>query len=623
MNTVNRKSQPGNIYTSQGGSRVSLCLHKMDSSSAAVPEGQEGEKARTSLSKNGVLDDDFVEECEGSGEREGEEPDEGQGVHSHLDHFREADHFFLLLNKLVRITDAICSGVYTPKTQGEEKAFLTNLSDHYIVKQLTFSKIVNEAAALMKKCVEILETYQNQPTLLDKHLPPMVEPLTDLLSLHLKSITPLPRLAGRSRCVSEPSLRVASPPREAPGQEGFRGWGPQAQRPAVSETTRPPARSSAFPAVACRDPPLSSSSDLHLKTNISACQDLASCLSLRLLLHLLYFLCKVRGYKAIRPLFSQQPELLEPLIDLSLSLFRWEVIAEEPSHTPLPQGNAAPSSLCPSSSSSFANHPPHTLEALGGGLGSRAFGKDIRACSSSTGERKDTLGDNLVRVIHNDHEALQRLASQLPLWSSHYTLLLWISLAVLAPFKLEVLDSSLSSARVDERHREEGASLDLPHKKTEEDAWHHHIEGTGEEGGLSKKILFLTEAYIRFSSTNASDAACVVLARFFSRSDVVSRKKQFLLLPQFLSFCKKVVLSVEKESQGNTSARFPSAVPGNERHELRPHQGNGGGGEEEWTDALREIQRLVLSSSSEQTTPVPLFAQANGVPYAVSAELFV
>ena len=132
-----------------------------------------------------------------------------------------------------------------------------------------------------------------------------------------------------------------------------------------------------------------------------------SCCCLRMLLHLVYVHCKVRGTKAIRSLLPQEPELLEQVLAAAAALQQQQQqqqqqYQEQEEEQQQPQSN---DNSCAGAA------------------------QDAKATAAAAAARAEAAAAAVCR-------------DSAPLWSSIFTLFAWLSLLVLAPFSLLSLDSN-------------------------------------------------------------------------------------------------------------------------------------------------------------------------------------
>ncbi|CBZ50170.1 putative beta-tubulin cofactor d [Neospora caninum Liverpool] len=484
------------------------------------------------------------------------------GVCGNLDYFREAETFFGDLARLTQVSVSLCEAVDSLRR-------LEPAASEVYVHPATVHR-VEEAVELVASCVRVLDRYQNQPTLLDRHLPQIVDPIGRVVEKYLNLISPVSpdTSASSAPTVHSPreslSLSFSSPTRSAPASLGC-----------------PTAR------VGHQEALQRSTNGEHEEEQV---RRLAASLSLRLLLHLVYALCKVRGYKSIQLLLPQRSDLLESVVDLCEFLFEAELLS------------SASSSWF---SAAAETENPVSPRCVGSGThGEHALRAEL--CDRDKDERERTNAGNFsLETARTESEGtgtrrdqcrtalreLAALARQLPLWSTHYSLLVWLSLLVLAPFGLDSLDSSLQAAK----ERKHVAGVDGEEKS--------------QPKTLGLRIVLLTEAYLRTTNTKASDAAAFALARFFSRPDVAVKAPE--LLPHFLNFCQHSLFSERQQAtSGEACASSLSASPGACLSCPRNRATERGG---EGDSQLAQVPSCVSAGPNKEAAPVPLFQRANAL----------
>ncbi|EPR58395.1 putative beta-tubulin cofactor D [Toxoplasma gondii GT1] len=468
-------------------------------------------------------------------------------VCGNVDYFREADSFFKDLAQLKELCESLCEGYARPTEPASNEVYVHRVS---VCR-------VEHAVELVTSCVRVLDRYQNRPTLLDRHIPQIVDPLVQVVQKYLHLISPFCPADELTSTVH----RTRSPGEPAPAGLGRRSGG---------------------------------GLKLATKTN---CEDedeqvrrLAASLSLRLILHLVYALCKVRGYKSVQLLLPQRPDLLESVVDLCEILFEAELLYS-PSSSSLASTTETERPLSPRCATRGPGEE-HVWPAdlCTGDANDEAEWSDT--CKLSFATRTQTGGRVTREPCFSALRALSALAKQLPLWSTHYSLLVWLSLLVLAPFGLDSLDSSLQSAQ--ERTSFGGAA---------------EVEKT-QPRTLGLRIVLLAEAYLRTTNTKASDAAAFALARFFSRPDVSLKTPE--LLPHFINFCQQS-LFLEKQlstydvpSSSRTSSCCSSASGSSGRPNDRGDQGEG-------QSSFAQLSSPVSTGPGGDASPVPLFQRANAL----------
>ncbi|PFH35433.1 hypothetical protein BESB_063200 [Besnoitia besnoiti] len=512
------------------------------SAASAASAGSGSRQALAGLRNGGTSKATLLKEMQMAAEDQfADSSPTGDAVCSNLDHFREATSFFQDLARLTDISASLCKAVHTPSAT---RASATELCQPTPVQR------VEELVALVACCARVLDRYQTQPTLLDRHLLQMVEPLAHVVQNHLNLIpfvTPV-GTTGNDTLKLRGSDSVAS----------------KSHRDSVDD------RNASGGAA-------------------NSVDVLAASLSLRLLLHLVYSLCKVRGYKAIQLLLPQSPELLEPVVDLCEILFEAEISSGVADSAPLQVQTASPSRASPGAESTERGSVASA--GVEGEEPSSHEGAAATGCAETTsktglGERAAN-GEARGHILDDGRASFQELlsfAKQLPLWSTHYSLLVWLSLLVLAPFGLESLDSSLHAGR--EAGRE---------------------EATGQEGLATKRpqtlglrIVLLAEAYLRTTNTKASDAAAFALARFFSRPDISAKAPE--LFPHFLGFCQQSLFAGKTKSASTSSTwAVATAAPR--------------GSEATSTEATSPPGAGASSPELDGSSPssVPIFRRANAI----------
>ncbi|KEP63267.1 UNVERIFIED_CONTAM: beta-tubulin cofactor D, putative [Hammondia hammondi] len=486
-----------------------------------------------------------------------EQPDDPQfsgaslasdNICGNFDYFREADSFFKDLAQLKEVCESLCEGSIRPTEPASNEVYGHRVS----------VRRVEQAVELLTSCVRVLDRYQNRPTLLDRHIPQIIDPLVQVVQKYLHLISPF--------CpADELTLTVQRTP--STGEPASAGLG---RRSGVC---------------------LKFATKTNCENEGEQVRRLAASLSLRLLLHLVYALCKVRGYKSVQLLLPQRPDLLESVVDLCEILFEAELLYS-PSSSSLASTSETQRPLSPR----CAGRGPGeehvwTADLCTGDANDEAEGSDT--CKLSLATRTHAGGRVTGEPCCSALRALSALAKQLPLWSTHYSLLVWLSLLVLAPFGLDSLDSSLQAAQ--ERKSLGGAT---------------GVEKT-QPRTLGLRIVLLTEAYLRTTNTKASDAAAFALARFFSRPDVSLKTPE--LLPHFLNFCQHSLFSEKQRSTYDVpSASWPSSFcsSASSGSSVRP---NDRGDQGEGQPSFAQLSSSVSAGPGGDDSPVPLFQRANAL----------
>ncbi|OEH73846.1 beta-tubulin cofactor [Cyclospora cayetanensis] len=464
-----------------------------------------------------------------------------------------------------------CSGVSEkassriPTTRAERKADLEALTASNVRQWL------DQFCSTAADVVYTLTPYQQQPQLLDSHLPQLVEVLIVPVRHHLPLLT--------SQIQREQQQQQSSSGSES-------GW--------AAST--------------------------------------ASC-CLRVLLHLIYVFCKVRGVKAVRALLPQEPELLEQVYSALAALQQQEQqdreqLEQRDAHAyaqadddaeavspppadddaeavsppqadddaeavspPQDDDDAEAVSPPPADDDAEAVSPPPAdddAEAV-----SPPPADDDAEAVSPPQDDDDTQAvpqAAAAAVQSADEEALvvvSTVCASLPLWSSVYALFAWISLLALAPFNLHSLDSNDTSDRQ--------AATGQAHKQQQEESEQQEEERQLEIAGsadapLSLRLLQLAIVSLSRSS-KAGDAAALLLQSLFVRPDI--HDQQQLLLRTFLKYCEKTLLRTPQQQQDFK-----------QEHSQQERETSLFGAEQTNEDVggrlLSRLQRLVLQSDAAQ-----------------------
>ena len=267
----------------------------------------------------------------------------------------------------------------------------------------------------------------------------------------------------------------------------------------------------------------------------------AACCCVRLLLHLVYIHCKVRGIKTIRSLLPQEPELLEEVFAAAAALQQQQ------------------------------QHKQQQIEAVGEEEieQRQAQHQEQRAAAACPTDAEATEAAAAAAAAD---AAVASICGGLPLWSSTFALFVWLSLLVLAPFSLLSLDSS------DTTHQQQQQEQQKQKQQQQQQQQEQQQQEEEDEEDRQLHLAALPGAPLGFRllnlaissfgrNGNAADAAALLLQSLFLRPDV--HDHQHLLLRTFIRHCEcKLLLPQQTETEqqiqlrnaDNTSAAATSAA---------------------------------------------------------------